>query len=923
MNQQVSHQTKTSQTQQFLASQFSKLPDKSKLQQLIPVQLHVNCFERKQNEGIDNRQSPPQQQNYCTKPSQKPQQSNHKSNMSLQNKSNSHIESIQEKLSAINHPNKKRDYSPNSDAIRQLLKNTKQDSDINNLLSKKHQVQDQHIISTPITTKYQLKSHSPLDIKESVAQLLQNHFKTDVSSPKGNGSNQKQKNNHFGPYLSIQQQIQQQKLKGHSSTNSLSYGNRNHHQQSLQDTKRSEIVTITPTPKRFTTTSQNTEHSKSKSVVEEQLQCMKIMQFDKENQSHILNLGSPSAFSSSEQTSSIGDSIGMHLQFGVKTLSPFPKPPQQPQRFCIYHKDKKAKYVTEEGNDYLFFCSKCAVKLAGKGMFFTEIAQLKQSTIDSQTFSFQQSSLDSTQRQSSSVDIQFKEREMKVFLALLYQIQNNRQELLNQLSSQGNKLQNYYEKQMNLCRETKQQLSIFLEEIYQRSMNQLSNSKQQTLSFITKLFQQLTTNQLDTKKIQNEIETNWKRVLDNMDMNLFREVMNQHHSKFTKFGEFQQEIQNQYIQLYSMGSMDIQATMSLIAQNFEIVESAIPLISNIQQMNITQPIRTQPTPPKKNEESISHRIKTDFSNQKKHSDAKQQNFCQYFNEKMDINQNAKDNNSRVTPSISSHNKNLYVSFENKEIFMNALETEKNKQTCSEDDNASKQQAIMILQSYKGSHADIEEESLNMSHDSQKSAPHSPASGQTKESVQRINPTQEQEFVTLANNKNETVPKEAFQKQKSTFRTLFENEDSQEPNMQIKKEVTAISPARSEKFKSILNRISNSQSTTQQYYQQILQGHQKVTSETPDTKKQDSLSSNQIKFEVPDTCVKDDAMNLKDTQDIKDSVHQINMCDDQQHLSDYDDEKEIQDTKLRYVYQGDERKEQYQKTLFSSPMFKDH
>jgi hypothetical protein len=31
----------------------------------------------------------------------------------------------------------------------------------------------------------------------------------------------------------------------------------------------------------------------------------------------------------------------------------------------MYHKDKKAKYVTEEGNDFLFFCSKCAVKLAG------------------------------------------------------------------------------------------------------------------------------------------------------------------------------------------------------------------------------------------------------------------------------------------------------------------------------------------------------------------------------------------------------------------------------------------------------------------------------------------------------------------------------------------------------------------------------
>lgn len=48
----------------------------------------------------------------------------------------------------------------------------------------------------------------------------------------------------------------------------------------------------------------------------------------------------------------------------------------------------------------------------------------------------------------------------------------------------------------------------------------------------------MTANQLDTKKIQTEIESNWKRVLENMDMTVFREVMNQHHSKFSKIGEF-------------------------------------------------------------------------------------------------------------------------------------------------------------------------------------------------------------------------------------------------------------------------------------------------------------------------------------------------------------------------------------------------
>jgi len=35
---------------------------------------------------------------------------------------------------------------------------------------------------------------------------------------------------------------------------------------------------------------------------------------------------------------------------------------------------------------------------------------------------------------------------------------------------------------------------------------------------------------------------------------------------------------------------------------------------------------------------------------------------------------------------------------------------------------------MILQSYRGSHAEIEEEPLNSSRESAKSTPHSPASG---------------------------------------------------------------------------------------------------------------------------------------------------------------------------------------------------
>lgn len=88
--------------QQFLASQFCARNDRLRnLQNIVPVQLHENCFQR-----IDSRNSPPHIIAHGIRPTQKPAQSNHKPNMSLQNRSN-----------VSDHPttnfSKRRDYSPN------------------------------------------------------------------------------------------------------------------------------------------------------------------------------------------------------------------------------------------------------------------------------------------------------------------------------------------------------------------------------------------------------------------------------------------------------------------------------------------------------------------------------------------------------------------------------------------------------------------------------------------------------------------------------------------------------------------------------------------------------------------------------------------------------------------------------------------
>lgn len=53
-------------------------------------------------------------------------------------------------------------------------------------------------------TKFISKSPSPLEIKESVANLLTNHFRTDTHSPKGHGTHKpKVCGLQLGPYLSI------------------------------------------------------------------------------------------------------------------------------------------------------------------------------------------------------------------------------------------------------------------------------------------------------------------------------------------------------------------------------------------------------------------------------------------------------------------------------------------------------------------------------------------------------------------------------------------------------------------------------------------------------------------------------------------------------------------------------------------------
>ncbi|CAD8105717.1 unnamed protein product [Paramecium primaurelia] len=936
---------KQQQAQQFLAQQFSNKPDKIKLSNLIPTQINENFFNKKTNEIMDKKPSSPRSNNQVSKPSQKPYQqiAIHKSNMSLQNKSHIVNEQFQEKLNQFS---KRRDYSPNSQQS-----NYKKNEEF--LQRRPSSLVNEEYSATPQINRFIAKSPTPSEIQESVASLLQNH--QTISSPKSSNS-QKPKTNalQLGPYLSIQQQQTKSnhKIKGHSSANSVSYNLKSNILKKCD-------FGMNHTPTKITTTTLNTEHSKSKSVLDEQ--CIRMIYYDKEkeNDMNLLNIGTPSTYLHSKisiEQQSVGESLNskFHQAKILTQQSPYQNTSGSndhlqesfPVRTCINHRTKKAKYFVDEYQKQIFYCSQCAIVVASQGKIVQDLSQLIIKSQESQILSFQSNSVDSN-RHSNFSDANFKERELSGFLTKLEYSNSQRADILNQMQNQIEKINQWYESQISKCQQSKQVMQQIINDACNNSMQILQNQRQESLKQLSNLYYVLQQHQLDAQNIKQDIEKNWTEVLEDIRMDPFRKIMDYYQSEFIKMNEFQTQLLSSTISVKSLSKTDIQSTLALIVQNFQLSESEQQLILHINSI-FNQTIRTQPTPPKKrtdtvdsqiNQSNQQQRIKTDYSGSKTqpHNNETPSNFYQYFNDNNIYQLSASKLQSQQQQQQQNTNKNnLYISFENKDIFMNILESEKNsKQSIHEDKQSVTSNPIMILESYRESKKNIPDDDGQLSdHESHKSTPHSPASGQTKQSVQRT-ATKLEDYVQ--------IPKDAFQKQKSTFRTLFDNIEDQQQNSELIQNDSSVSPAKSEKFRSILNKISNNQSKTQQFYQQMIQSSQKFILETPDIKKYEIQGVQCLQYlQDTETCKK--AILSNKQSQLMDSVQQMNLCDDQQDPSEFenDEDKEVQQMfsskemkhfsdqkQMTYPSESSQnnshleiRKDQYQKTLFCSPQFKD-
>ncbi|CAK61680.1 unnamed protein product (macronuclear) [Paramecium tetraurelia] len=814
---------KQQQAQQFLAQQFSSKPDKIKLSNLIPTQINENFFNKKTNEVMDKKPSSPRSSNQATKPSQKPSQqiAIHKSNMSLQNKSLIVNEQFQEKLNQFS---KRRDHSPNSQQS-----NYKKNEEF--LQRRPSSLVNEEYSATPQINRFIAKSPTPSEIQESVASLLQNHQSNQslckfqaISSPKGSNS-QKPKTNplQLGPYLSIQQQQQKSshKGKGHSSANSVSYNLKPNILKKCD-------YGMNHTPTKVTTTTLNTEHSKSKSVLDEQ--CIRMIYYDreKENDVNLLNIGTPSTYLHSKvsiEQQSVGESLNSKFHHAkiLSQQSPYQNTSGSndhlqesfPVRTCINHRTKKAKYFVDEHQKQTFYCSQCAITVASQGKIVQDLSQLIIKSQESQILSFQSSSVDSN-RHSNFSDANFKERELSGFLTKLECTHSQRADILNQMQSQIEKINQWYESQIGQCQKSKQVMQQLMNDACNNSIQILQNQRQESLKQLSNLYFVLQQHQLDAQNIKQDIEKNWTEVLEDIRMDPFRKIMDYYQSEFVKMNDFQTQLLSSTISVKSLSKTDIQSTLALIIQNFQLSESEQQLILHSNSI-FNQQIRTQPTPPKKRIDTVDsqihqsnqqQRVKTDYSGSKTQPQNSEtpSNFYQYFNDANIYQLSASKLQSQQSQQNPNKN-NLYISFENKDIFMNILESEKNsKQSLHEDKQSVTSNPIMILESYRESKKNISEDDGQLSeHESHKSTPHSPASGQTKQSVQRTATKLEE---------HTQIPKDAFQKQKSTFRTLFDNTEDQQ-NSEVFQNDSSVSPAKSEKFRSILNKISNNQSKTQQ------------------------------------------------------------------------------------------------------------
>ena len=173
--------------------------------------------------------------------------------------------------------------------------------------------------------------------------------------------------------------------------------------------------------------------------------------------------------------------------------------------------------------------------------------------------------------------------------------------------------------------------------------------------------------------------------------------------------------------MMSMPPFDVSTLCSSLGECFTLLNSTLPLIpTEFREAPKPEPkqsstnrsevvTRTLPTPPKATPSKIESFTPT--ARHKTDVDHPSTNFFQYFFNNAEPVADSVES-CRAVASNSMHTNPIYVSFENRNFFHEAVEK--------------KPEEIMVLQSYHGSEV-VSEEDEKSCH----STPHSPASGQLK------------------------------------------------------------------------------------------------------------------------------------------------------------------------------------------------
>ncbi|CAK57315.1 unnamed protein product (macronuclear) [Paramecium tetraurelia] len=907
---------KQHQTQQFLAQQFSTKQEKMKPSNLMAEQQNEKSS-NKQNNERHKEESPSQRfNNYILKPSQKPSQQNHtqKCNIKqLQNKSNNITEQIQDKSHNFN---KQRSQSPNS------FNNQSQ-------LNDEQQQRRPASFANDASHKQRLipKSPNPHDLQESIVTTA--FDKQAIPQTKNSTESKLKVSQQVGSYSSAQQ-FQQRcplKLQSHSSTNSLSSNSKSNFVRKLdQNTNH--------TPTKLTTTTLNTEYSKCKSINKEQSIKAIIYDQDRENDMKILNIGTPSTYLHSKisiEQQSVDESLGNKFQQGklLSQYSPLIGSNDNlenvlPTKTCANHRNKRAKYKVEECSKLTYYCSQCAIEVASQGKVVQEINQLKIKSSETQIPTFQ-SKLIELNGNANQTEMQFKEKQLSGFLKKLDASQTLRQDILGQMQLQIEQITQWYENQIRKCEESRLELQNLLNEASNYCISNLQMQQQESLKQISILLFVLQQHHQETNNIRQDIENNWNAVLKTIKMEPFQKIMDNHQIELVKMNEFTQSMLSITIGLKQQINPDIKPIIALITQNFQLQDEKRLLIQNSSNQNVNQPKFTQMTSAyKKTEDNempfqqsmTQQRIRTNFSSGLE-TQSQQQDRQFNSNQKLIHDNIIQVNHSKLQ---QPKNNNLYVSFENKDLFMNIVEQEyKAKKSFHEE----KQQLQMIESQHY-------QENQMSEQNSPKSTPHSPASGQMKQSIQRT--------VTKTED-TQQISSDVIQKQKSTFRKLFENIDDPQSIEKMNEEVLQCKEV-SDKNLPKLNKISNNSSKTQQFFQQSIESNQTMVLETPDLKKNELENLQYLQYlQDTETCKK----ALDKRSQLMESVKKVNLWDDQQNVGSYgkSDLKEtgqilnfrelmhFSDLKARNhpleLSQNNKNLEivqEEQKSLFCSPQFKD-